>query len=123
MNMFLEWLSAINFSGGGFCDAAIAEGLAEVLMVWFDFRVNIFIASYGLNSVFMMNRCFLLYMGFKIIKGIVSLLLQVIHIHFLHQFTYHQIILRCNQIALYLMLKQLLNISKRCYHYQWHFSN
>ncbi|XP_042756145.2 mediator of RNA polymerase II transcription subunit 25 [Lactuca sativa] len=34
MNMFLEWLSAINFSGGGFCDAAIAEGLAEVLMMF-----------------------------------------------------------------------------------------
>ncbi|KAI3699136.1 hypothetical protein L2E82_43198 [Cichorium intybus] len=33
MNMFLEWLSAINFSGGGFSDAAIAEGLAEVLMM------------------------------------------------------------------------------------------
>nr|KAJ0218809.1 hypothetical protein LSAT_V11C300124910 [Lactuca sativa] len=26
--------SAINFSGGGFCDAAIAEGLAEVLMMF-----------------------------------------------------------------------------------------
>ncbi|CAH1414015.1 unnamed protein product [Lactuca virosa] len=34
MNMFLEWLSAMNFSGGGFCDAAIAEGLAEVLMMF-----------------------------------------------------------------------------------------
>ncbi|GJW29234.1 mediator of RNA polymerase II transcription subunit 25 isoform X1, partial [Tanacetum coccineum] len=33
VDYFLEWLSAINFSGGGFCEAAIAEGLAEVLMM------------------------------------------------------------------------------------------
>lgn len=30
---FLQWLSAIPFSGGGFNDAAIAEGLSEALMV------------------------------------------------------------------------------------------
>ncbi|XP_051144705.1 mediator of RNA polymerase II transcription subunit 25-like isoform X2 [Andrographis paniculata] len=32
MDVFLQWLSAIPFSGGGFNDAAIAEGLAEALM-------------------------------------------------------------------------------------------
>ncbi|KAL8105961.1 mediator of RNA polymerase II transcription subunit 25 isoform X3 [Apium graveolens] len=30
---FLNWLSAISFSGGGFSDVAIAEGLAEALMM------------------------------------------------------------------------------------------
>ncbi|CAN0876443.1 Mediator of RNA polymerase II transcription subunit 25 [Linum grandiflorum] len=30
---FLEWLSAIPFGGGGFSDAAIAEGLSEALMM------------------------------------------------------------------------------------------
>lgn len=30
---FLQWLSYIPFAGGGFNDAAIAEGLAEALMV------------------------------------------------------------------------------------------
>jgi hypothetical protein len=32
-DVFLQWLSSIPFSGGGFNDAAIAEGLAEALMV------------------------------------------------------------------------------------------
>ncbi|KAF3431814.1 hypothetical protein FNV43_RR26550 [Rhamnella rubrinervis] len=31
---FLQWLSAIPFSGGGFNDAAIAEGLSEALMMF-----------------------------------------------------------------------------------------
>ncbi|PON59515.1 Mediator complex, subunit Med25, von Willebrand factor type A [Parasponia andersonii] len=31
---FLQWLSAIPFSGGGFSDAAIAEGLSEALMMF-----------------------------------------------------------------------------------------
>lgn len=35
LNVFFEWLSAIPFSGGGFGEAAIAEGLAEALMVCF----------------------------------------------------------------------------------------
>ncbi|KAM0058542.1 putative mediator complex, subunit Med25, von Willebrand factor type A [Helianthus debilis subsp. tardiflorus] len=30
---FLEWLSCMHFSGGGFCDVAIAEGLTVVLML------------------------------------------------------------------------------------------
>ncbi|XP_076922546.1 mediator of RNA polymerase II transcription subunit 25-like [Bidens hawaiensis] len=30
---FMEWLSCMQFNGGGFSDAAIAEGLAEVLMI------------------------------------------------------------------------------------------
>ena len=30
---FFQWLSAIPFAGGGFNDAAIAEGLADALMV------------------------------------------------------------------------------------------
>ncbi|KAI3699196.1 hypothetical protein L2E82_43318 [Cichorium intybus] len=34
MDMFLEWLSTITFSRGSFSDAAIAEGLAEVLMMF-----------------------------------------------------------------------------------------
>ncbi|XP_071704805.1 mediator of RNA polymerase II transcription subunit 25-like [Rutidosis leptorrhynchoides] len=33
LDFFFEWLSDIHFSGGGFCDAAIAEGLSESLMV------------------------------------------------------------------------------------------
>ncbi|XP_039115608.1 mediator of RNA polymerase II transcription subunit 25 isoform X1 [Dioscorea cayenensis subsp. rotundata] len=33
LNVFFEWLSAIPFSGGGFGEAAIAEGLAEALMM------------------------------------------------------------------------------------------
>ncbi|XP_042503107.1 mediator of RNA polymerase II transcription subunit 25 [Macadamia integrifolia] len=31
MDVFLQWLSAIPFSGGGFSDAAISEGLSEAL--------------------------------------------------------------------------------------------
>ncbi|KAL8227647.1 hypothetical protein R6Q57_015231 [Mikania cordata] len=34
VDYFFEWLSALHFSGGGFCDAAIAEGLGEVLMMF-----------------------------------------------------------------------------------------
>ncbi|XP_076941986.1 mediator of RNA polymerase II transcription subunit 25-like [Bidens hawaiensis] len=33
VDYFMEWLSCMQFSGGGFSDAAIAEGLAEVLMI------------------------------------------------------------------------------------------
>ena len=33
MDLLLHWLSVIPFAGGGFSDAAIAEGLAEALMV------------------------------------------------------------------------------------------
>lgn len=33
MDLLLHWLSVIPFSGGGFGDAAIAEVLAEALMV------------------------------------------------------------------------------------------
>lgn len=33
MDTFLQWLSSIPFSGGGFNDAAVAEGLAEALVV------------------------------------------------------------------------------------------
>jgi len=32
--VFLDWLSSISFSGGGFNDAAVAEGLAEALMMF-----------------------------------------------------------------------------------------
>ncbi|KAK4410344.1 Mediator of RNA polymerase II transcription subunit [Sesamum angolense] len=32
MDIFFQWLSAIPFAGGGFNDAAIAEGLAEALL-------------------------------------------------------------------------------------------
>ncbi|KAJ7943196.1 Mediator of RNA polymerase II transcription subunit 25 [Quillaja saponaria] len=34
MDTFLLWLSAVPFSGGGFNDAAMAEGLAEALMMF-----------------------------------------------------------------------------------------
>ncbi|KAF5745288.1 PHYTOCHROME AND FLOWERING TIME 1 family protein [Tripterygium wilfordii] len=34
VDTFLQWLSAIPFSGGGFNDAAIAEGLSEALMMF-----------------------------------------------------------------------------------------
>ena len=33
IELFLQWLSAIPLAGGGFSDAAIAEGLSEALMV------------------------------------------------------------------------------------------
>lgn len=33
MDTFLSWLSGISFSGGGFSEAAICEGLAEALMI------------------------------------------------------------------------------------------
>ncbi|KAK3041268.1 hypothetical protein RJ639_001370 [Escallonia herrerae] len=33
VDIFFQWLSAIPFAGGGFNDAAIAEGLAETLMI------------------------------------------------------------------------------------------
>lgn len=36
LDVFFQWLSAIPFAGGGFSDAAIAEGLAEALMVCVD---------------------------------------------------------------------------------------
>ncbi|XP_023541649.1 mediator of RNA polymerase II transcription subunit 25-like isoform X2 [Cucurbita pepo subsp. pepo] len=34
VDTFIQWLSAIPFSGGGFSDAAIAEGLGEALMMF-----------------------------------------------------------------------------------------
>ncbi|KAL0327034.1 UNVERIFIED_CONTAM: Mediator of RNA polymerase II transcription subunit [Sesamum angustifolium] len=34
MDIFFQWLQAIPFAGGGFNDAAIAEGLAEALMMF-----------------------------------------------------------------------------------------
>ncbi|EPS74095.1 hypothetical protein M569_00660, partial [Genlisea aurea] len=34
MDLYFQWLSAIPFSGGGFNDAAITEGLSEVLMMF-----------------------------------------------------------------------------------------
>ncbi|CAI0459034.1 unnamed protein product [Linum tenue] len=34
VDIFLQWLSAIPFTGGGFGDAAIAEGLSEALMMF-----------------------------------------------------------------------------------------
>lgn len=33
IDLFLHWLTSLHFGGGGFNDAAIAEGLAEALMV------------------------------------------------------------------------------------------
>ncbi|WOL11721.1 mediator of RNA polymerase II transcription subunit 25 [Canna indica] len=34
LDVFLKWLSAIRFSGGGFSEGAIAEGLSEALMMF-----------------------------------------------------------------------------------------
>ncbi|KAF9592019.1 hypothetical protein IFM89_011602 [Coptis chinensis] len=34
VDIFLQWLSAISFTGGGFSDVAIAEGLSEALMMF-----------------------------------------------------------------------------------------
>ncbi|KAL5972608.1 hypothetical protein ACLOJK_039413 [Asimina triloba] len=34
VDVFFQWLSALRFSGGGFGEAAIAEGLAEALMMF-----------------------------------------------------------------------------------------
>ncbi|KAI6703039.1 hypothetical protein NL676_012175 [Syzygium grande] len=34
VSRFLDWLSAMSFGGGGFNDAAIAEGLSEALMMF-----------------------------------------------------------------------------------------
>jgi mediator of RNA polymerase II transcription subunit 25 len=33
LDLFFKWLSCISFSGGGFGEVAIAEGLAEALLV------------------------------------------------------------------------------------------
>lgn len=33
VEVFFKWLSAISFGGGGFSEAAVAEALAEALMV------------------------------------------------------------------------------------------
>ncbi|KAI3699798.1 hypothetical protein L2E82_44340 [Cichorium intybus] len=54
-------------------------------------------------------RCLLRYMEAKIIKGIVFSLLQVIHIHCLHQFINHQIILGLGQKTIHLRLRQWQN--------------
>ncbi|PHU19693.1 Mediator of RNA polymerase II transcription subunit 25 [Capsicum chinense] len=40
MDTFFQWLSAIPFSGGGFNDAAVAEGLAEALMMFSSLNGN-----------------------------------------------------------------------------------
>ncbi|XP_008791235.2 mediator of RNA polymerase II transcription subunit 25 [Phoenix dactylifera] len=40
LDVFFQWLSGIPFSGGGFSEAAIAEGLAEALMM-FPFTPNV----------------------------------------------------------------------------------
>lgn len=47
---FFQWLSAIPFAGGGFSDAAIAEGLSEALMVCNVEYLNFFYVLYGLRS-------------------------------------------------------------------------
>lgn len=53
VDYFFEWLSAIHFSGGGFCDAAIAEGLGEALMM---FPVN---ASQNQHNIGVQRHCIL----------------------------------------------------------------
>lgn len=48
---FLQWLSAVPFSGGGFNDAAIAEGLSEALMVChIDISFLVFIFQFLISS-------------------------------------------------------------------------
>ena len=52
---YLQWLKAIPFSGGGFNDAAIAEGLSEALMVCHLFLChNIF----GFFFIFRVFDCY-----------------------------------------------------------------
>lgn len=50
-DVFFLWLSAIPFVGGGFNDAAIAEGLSEALMVYmlhtFNFYFLVFLRLYS----------------------------------------------------------------------------
>ncbi|PWA44492.1 phytochrome and flowering time regulatory protein (PFT1) [Artemisia annua] len=53
VDYFFEWLSAIHFSGGGFCDAAIAEGLGEALMM---FPVN---AAQNQHNIGVQRHCIL----------------------------------------------------------------
>lgn len=44
-DVFCHWLSAIPFTGGGFNDGAIAEGLAEALMVCMLYTLSFLISS------------------------------------------------------------------------------
>lgn len=46
MDVFFQWLAAIPFIGGGFSEVAIAEGLAEALMVHIMF-IYICSCSFG----------------------------------------------------------------------------
>lgn len=53
-DVFLRWLSAIPFVGGGFNDAAMAEGLSEALMVYmlykfYPFKFQLIFFSFQLS--------------------------------------------------------------------------
>ncbi|XP_065880357.1 mediator of RNA polymerase II transcription subunit 25 isoform X2 [Euphorbia lathyris] len=56
VDIFLQWLSAIPFAGGGFNDAAIAEGLSEALMM-FPFPSN---GSQGQQNIDGQRHCVLI---------------------------------------------------------------
>ncbi|XP_074563979.1 mediator of RNA polymerase II transcription subunit 25 isoform X2 [Curcuma longa] len=55
VDIFLQWLSTICFSGGGFSEAAIAEGLSEALMM-FPVSIN---ASDNHQSLEVQKHCIL----------------------------------------------------------------
>lgn len=55
VDYFFEWLSSIHFSGGGFCDAAIAEGLGEALMMFPSANV-----SQNQHNMGVQRHCFLI---------------------------------------------------------------
>lgn len=55
VDIFLHWLSAMPFAGGGYNDAAIAEGLAEAIMVLIvdyaaDFHMHFKFSFSGLRA-------------------------------------------------------------------------
>lgn len=49
VDIFLHWLSAMPFAGGGFNDAAIAEGLGEAIMVRKTCTLLLFLRNFLLN--------------------------------------------------------------------------
>ncbi|KAK7821136.1 mediator of rna polymerase ii transcription subunit 25 [Quercus suber] len=81
---FLQWLSYIPFAGGGFNDAAIAEGLAEALM-HLQLESNLF------SGCFLFCKMETKINKIWILKGIAFLLLPVTLIPCQHQFIGPQI--------------------------------
>lgn len=53
-NVFLHWFSAVPFTGGGFTDAAVREGLSEALMV--GYRVLMVVVFFKNHFVLSLQR-------------------------------------------------------------------